>query len=374
MRFGLGPLNETTKLGLLGELDTNTINALYFVSGTYLPDLSKYFGRIYISDVDAASPTIGIEVSAPAASTMQALIELLPTGTITFSNGFGASSTTRSFGPTAFTENGALVNAGYFQLSSVVSPAQLTADQNNYNPGGWDSIPPDNRNSWFRLSSDASRNITGLQAPPVGFEQGFVCLLHNIGSNNIVLIDESGLSTAGNRFALAGDITLTPDSCAILQYDNTTTRWRAIGRPGSSPLTTKGDLFTYSTTDARLAAGTNGTFPMYDSTQATGLAGAVTPGHPQSKAINYTTLNTDGSVLVDASGGARTITLESAGSCPNNRIQIIVKVDSSANAVTVAAGGSDTINGVATFVLTAQYSSVTLMTDGSASWFVVAET
>lgn len=44
---------------------------------------------------------------------------------------------------------------------------------------------------------------------------------------------------------------------------------------GSSPLTTKGDLYTYSTTDARLAVGANGTTLVADSSQATGLKWAT---------------------------------------------------------------------------------------------------
>ena len=43
----------------------------------------------------------------------------------------------------------------------------------------------------------------------------------------------------------------------------------------ADPLTTKGDLFTYSTTDARLGVGTNGQVLVADSAAATGLAWAT---------------------------------------------------------------------------------------------------
>jgi len=44
------------------------------------------------------------------------------------------------------------------------------------------------------------------------------------------------------------------------------------GAATGSPLTTKGDLYTYSTADARLAVGTNGFILQADSTAATGLS------------------------------------------------------------------------------------------------------
>lgn len=44
---------------------------------------------------------------------------------------------------------------------------------------------------------------------------------------------------------------------------------------GSSPLTTKGDLYTYSTTDARLGIGTNGYVLTADSAEATGMKWAA---------------------------------------------------------------------------------------------------
>jgi len=51
--------------------------------------------------------------------------------------------------------------------------------------------------------------------------------------------------------------------------------WVAVG--GSSPLTTKGDLYTYSTADARLGVGTNNQTLLADSAAATGLKWAPSP-------------------------------------------------------------------------------------------------
>jgi hypothetical protein len=100
-----------------------------------------------------------------------------------------------------------------------ISPAQIVANTNDYDPAGLSTA------TVLRLSTDASRNITSL----AGGADGRVIIIHNVGSFNIVLTDDDGATgTAGNRFALTNNITLTPDSCVILQYDSTTSRWRAL--------------------------------------------------------------------------------------------------------------------------------------------------
>jgi hypothetical protein len=66
-----------------------------------------------------------------------------------------------------------------------------------------------------------------------------------------------------------GQFAYLKDTNATQYYSGSA--WVSIGGSGS-PLTTKGDLYTYSTTDARLAVGTNGQILTADSTAATGLA------------------------------------------------------------------------------------------------------
>jgi hypothetical protein len=113
-----------------------------------------------------------------------------------------------------------------FNLTGVLSPAQITADQNNYEPANIGT------NTIIRLSSDASRNVTGMG----GGSSGEVKILVNVGSFDIVLTNEDASSTAANRFSWpqGGSYTLTPGGSVTVAYDNTSSRWRPVSLTGSS--------------------------------------------------------------------------------------------------------------------------------------------
>ena len=65
-----------------------------------------------------------------------------------------------------------------------------------------------------------------------------------------------------------------------LIWDSTLKVWKpgTVSSSGGSPLTTKGDIYTFSTVDARLPAGVNGQVLTADSTQATGLKWTTVSG------------------------------------------------------------------------------------------------
>lgn len=110
-------------------------------------------------------------------------------------------------------------------IAGVISPAQLTANTDDWAPTGYEDC------SVIRFSTDASRNITGLS----GGWDGRVVLLENVGAQSAVLM-HNVTSTAANRFYCPGstDLTLTANSAVVLRYDATDSRWRIISPPASS--------------------------------------------------------------------------------------------------------------------------------------------
>lgn len=102
------------------------------------------------------------------------------------------------------------------RLSAEISPAQITANQNNYSPTGLSTAVV------MLLTSDASRDITGIAAQSSG-----VLWVYNIGAQNIVLKHQDANSTAANRIigTAGADVTLTPNRCVMLRYSASQTRW-----------------------------------------------------------------------------------------------------------------------------------------------------
>jgi hypothetical protein len=110
-----------------------------------------------------------------------------------------------------------------------------------------------------------------------------------------------------------GNACYLKDTNEVLTYSGSA--WVAVG--GGSPLTTKGDLYTYSTVDARLGVGTNGQILTADSTAATGLKWAAPAGGGKVLQVvnaQTSTLASSGSSTYIDTGLTATITPSSASS------------------------------------------------------------
>lgn len=97
-----------------------------------------------------------------------------------------------------------------------VSPDQIVANQNDF---------PLPEGVLIRLSTDASRNITGFAGA-----RSALTVICNVGAQNIVLIHQSASSSAANRIIshTGADLTINANESVLIVYDFTTTRWRTV--------------------------------------------------------------------------------------------------------------------------------------------------
>jgi hypothetical protein len=89
-----------------------------------------------------------------------------------------------------------------------------------------------------------------------------------LASQVVMVFADAAARTTAITSPQEGMISFLKDTNAVEAYDGAA--WVGVGG-GSSPLTTKGDLYTFSTTDARLPVGTDGHTLVADSVEATGL-------------------------------------------------------------------------------------------------------
>jgi hypothetical protein len=121
--------------------------------------------------------------------------------------------------------SGLLNVAGARRDSTQSTPAQITADQNDYNP----SSVVCSSSSTLIINSDAARNITGIAGGVAGCD----LFLFNNGSFGITLKDGSASSSAANRLDLGADFVLASKAAAHLKYDGSASRWRNTTGSGS---------------------------------------------------------------------------------------------------------------------------------------------
>lgn len=131
------------------------------------------------------------------------------------------------------------LNASTF-VGNVLSPTQIVANQNDYTPAS--------NTAFLRVTTDASRNLTGLYYQTYSGAAGAAGEMHyiwNVGSFNLVIVNQSGSSTASYRFAsvTGGDLTIAPGEGACLWYDATTARWR-VWKTNITGLTSNGTTIT----------------------------------------------------------------------------------------------------------------------------------
>jgi hypothetical protein len=140
--------------------------------------------------------------------------------------------------------------------------------------------------------------------------------------------DAAARTSALSAVLAEGMMSYLRDTNAVQVYNGSA--WVAVG--SSSPLTTKGDLYGFSTLDARIPIGTNNQVLTADSAQALGLKWAT----PTAAAQNFSLLGT-GTLT-----GATNITVSGISGMNDIQIHIIGASCDSASATVAVQFNSDT--------------------------------
>jgi len=210
-----------------------------------------------------------------------------------------------------------------FTTGSVLTAAQMNALQaNDYN---W--TVSQKTASYVLVAADAGTriemNAAGATTVTVNtglFTAGDSLFIQNIGAGACTVT--AGTATVNK--ATAGSLTLSQYQGGTLYFVSASSAIFFADAGYTPPLTTKGDLFTYSTDNTRLAVGTNGQVLTADSTTATGLKWATS-----SSASSYSLIGT-GTLT-----GAATITV--SGISGMNKLYVLVYGASSASAASLIA-------------------------------------
>ena len=165
-----------------------------------------------------------------------------------------------------------------FTTGQVLTAAQMTSLQQTAMGGGSATAKTA---SYVLVAADAggtvAMNAAGATTITVNtalFAAGDTVFIQNLGAGACTV-------TAGTAtVASAGSLILPQYDAGILYFTATGASifYDYIQAGGASPLTTKGDLYTFSTSDARLAVGTNTHVLTCDSAEATGLKWAAAGG------------------------------------------------------------------------------------------------
>jgi len=136
-----------------------------------------------------------------------------------------------------------------------------------------------------------------------------------LNEQTVMVFASSAARTSALSGVLAeGMMSYLQDTNAVEVYNGSA--WVSVGG-GASPLTTKGDLYGFSTVDARVPIGTNGHVLTADSTQSLGLKWAAPAGGGkvlQVVSATYSTETTTASTTYADTGLTASITPSSASS------------------------------------------------------------
>lgn len=150
---------------------------------------------------------------------------LAPTSITTATGTITTGTITTLTSTNATITNSAL--SGTLAYTGVISPTQLVASTNNWNPTNLQSAIV------IRMDASTAINLTGLTAPTTN-ASGHQIVLLNVGTGTVTLTANDASSTAANRFSMPYDVALLQNQSATFIYDTTSSIWRLGSMANSS--------------------------------------------------------------------------------------------------------------------------------------------
>jgi hypothetical protein len=153
----------------------------------------------------------------------------------------------------------------------------------------------------------------------------------------VMVFDDAAARTTALAGVLAeGMISYLKDTDATQYYSGSA--WVTIGG-SASPLTTKGDLYGYSTTNARVPVGTNGQVLTADSTAATGVAWATAASGGMTL-LSTTTLSGTTTSITGISGSYTDLVIDIYGVTNSSNTDYNLNPNGNAGITDVVRGGT----------------------------------
>jgi len=199
---------------------------------------------------------------------------------------------------------------GLVQFTGVISPAALSADQDDYDPTGLSGA------AIVRQDASDDVTITGL----AGGAAGRIVLFENIATTDKITLAEDNVSSAAANRILIGkpNLVLYPGQSIMLVYDGTSSRWRAFGvaptpKPDTSQATTSGTSVDF----LKIPAGVNEIVVAFSNVSLDGtddllvqvgsVGGVETSGYVSSSDLDGTVVSSTAGFLVNRSVASQTV-------------------------------------------------------------------
>jgi hypothetical protein len=256
-----------------------------------------------------------------------------------------------------------------FSVGQVLTAAQMTSLQETAMGGGAASSKTAN---YVLVAADAGKTIsmTSTSATTITvntglFSAGDTVFIQNLGSATCTIT--AGTATVNT----AGSLILPQYDAGILYFVSASSAifYDYIQVGATSPLTTKGDLYTFSTSDTRLGVGANGTTLVADSAEATGLKWA-TPASGGMTLLSTTTLSGSETTISSISGSytdlliiVTNLWVNASGGTLNLRLNALTSISdyddsaSGASQVLIGTPGSSSSNPLVGRIVINRYAS-----------------